>query len=247
MLAGENEVREHFNAVAQEGKEGSYEDRRWARNARVQEQRDAALAFLEKQVKGVVADKGLILELGPGPGTWTKILADYAPRASFVLTDIAAEMLERAKRAIPNRNVELREGDFVSVDLGKVNPDYFFSSRALEYVSDKQAAIKKISEALQPGADGCIITKMPKPLFNRLRGYTPSSLHQGQISPAALKKLLAEAGLESVRVHGVTYSMPFLKSASADKALRTLLGGLSGAVLVQPFLESYAVLFRKPL
>ncbi len=239
-------ARKHFNSTAKEAADGSYEERRWMRNARTKEQFTAAEIFITSHFIPRIKGARAIMELGPGPGTWTRCIASAIPKAKIVLVDISKEMLTRASNAIAPHPTELREGDFLSVatEVGEV--DAFFSSRAIEYVSDKRAAVAKIASVMTSNAYGCIITKMPKTTVNRIRRYTPSDLHQKQVYPKVLKQLLAEAELSSLQLYPVTMSVPFLRSAAADRLVNTFFSRFPLNPLSALFAESYAIIFRKP-
>jgi glycosyltransferase involved in cell wall biosynthesis/SAM-dependent methyltransferase len=238
-------ARTHFNTVAKESPQGSYEDRRWAANTRVRQQYASVTRFMHLKVLPIVAGADSILELGPGPGTWTKLICGAAPHARLVLTDISREMLSRAK-TVPLVEPEVREGDFLSVEAQPGEFDFFFSSRAIEYVDDKERAAKKISELLSEGGHGCIITKMPKPTANALTGRKQSALHQGQIAPRTLTRYLSESGCTDLELYPVTFGVPLLRSATADRLAGWLLGRFHLTPLSSFFAESYAVLFDRP-
>jgi len=240
-------TRAHFNRVASEAIGSSYEQRRWEKNARVKVQYACTESFIRKRVIPRIMTTGRILELGPGPGTWTQLLAHERPQAQFTLTDISSEMLARARAALPpSTKVEIREGEFLAVSLSTDAADTFFSSRALEYIADKELALQKIYSALTAGGTGAVITKTPKKIANKVKRYTPSSLHQGQISPRSLKKIVRIVGFKNIRCYPVTFSVPFLKSARADTALATIGSYFRLAWFLTPFTESYAILFEKP-
>lgn len=243
----ERETREHFNSVAKESNDGSYEARRWAANPRVVEQRRATAAFIERVVVPYAARSARIMELGPGPGTWTRRLASANTHAQLILLDISSGMLERARAAASEvSSVGIREGEFLSVAVMKGETDLFFSSRALEYVVDKDAAARKIMRILAAGGTGCVITKMPKTFVNRVMRRRTKPLHRHQVRPRDLQARLREAGATQVRLYPVTFAMPFLRSAAADRLARLLLARLPLNPLSAFLAESYAVTFRKP-
>lgn len=242
----EEETRNHFNEAAKGRISETYEGDRWKIDPRVAAQYECAKAFILEQVVPMVVGKTHVMELGPGPGTWTKYLYEANSKTTFVLLDISREMLARAVTVFPSSaQVETREGDFLSVPLKEGEADFFFSSRAIEYVTDKAKAVARIHSALVSGGEGCIITKMPKKLANLASGRAPGKLHKGQIAPGTLKDLLAAEGFTAIYLYPVTFGVPLLRSASADRFVsvlfhRTKLNWLSGF-----FAESYAVTFRK--
>ena len=238
-------LKEHFNTVATL-KDQSYEDRRWGGGEREKQQKITTEAFITQEALPYLGHPTSIIELGPGPGTWTRLLAKAFPESSVTLTDISKEMLLQAKQttSFPDTVVTV-EGEFLESNLPQNAFEAFFSSRALEYVSDKRGAAKKILSLLEKGGRGCVITKTPKKMADLFMGRKRSSRHKGQITPSALVALLQEAGAVEIKLYPVTVSFPFFKSAKADMWLHGLLKKQL-TPLSSLFSESYAVLFSKP-
>lgn len=218
----------------------SYEKGRWGRTPLKRAQyammervmRDTVLPFM-----GIV---NRVLEIGPGPGTWTKVLQEQNPGAQYTLVDISSVMLAQAKDGLDG-SVEFIESDWTSFQAGH-QYDFFFSSRALEYVTDQREAIARVAHALKPGGRGVIVTKTPKPLFDFLRGRN-AALHQGQIAPHSLVELLHAQGLTVRAVRLVTATVPGIGSAPLNRFAFYFLSRLP---LIPLFSESYAVFFQKP-
>jgi len=245
MDISEQEVRHHFNAVGSRTAQEAYEHQRWARNERAREQYRQTEQFIRGTALPYMGTATRILELGPGPGTWTKMLGEAYPGATFTLTDISSEMLSQARSQLSSGQVHTLEGDFLSVEIPSEPADIFFSSRAIEYVDDKPAAARKILTILSSGGRGCVITKTPKRLFHTLSGYVPSALHQGQVAPDMLVRALREAGAKDIHLFPVSLSFPLLKQASADRMLFKVFGNKPLNIFSALFSESYAVLFTK--
>ncbi len=240
-------LKDHFNDVAGGARFSSYEERRWSADEKRKAQEAATRNFVTTRALPQITGAKNITELGPGPGTWTKYLYNTAPEAQFLLLDIAGEMLTRAKAALPeSASVSTREGDFATMQLAPSAADAFFSSRAIEYVAPKETAVQSIYDHLAPGGVGIIITKMPKRLANQLSGRTPTAIHQGQISPAAFRKMLQSVGFKNIVLYPVTFSFPFLRSAAADRLLSSLFSSMPLNPISALFAESYGVVFHKP-
>jgi trans-aconitate methyltransferase len=239
-------TQEHFNRVAQDTESSTYEDRRWKQNARTLQQFNDTQAFIRRYVLPHIQTAKRIMELGPGPGTWTRVLREKNETAGFILTDISGEMLKRARATLPESiSVETRESPFLEVHTEKGEVNVFFSSRAVEYVGDTEQAARKIYDTLQEGGFGCIITKTPKTIENKLRGHTPSELHRNQIAPKKLVAALRAVGFTNINIHPVTFSFPLLKSATADRVVSALFSKHKLNPLSQFFTESYAATFTK--
>lgn len=188
-----------------------------------------------------------ILEVGPGPGTWTKLLLGVNTEAQYTLVDISGEMLGQAREGLTGRtSVSFVESDFLAFESPQPF-DFFFSSRAIEYMPDKRAAVEKVASLLTPGAHGVIITKMPKQFFNRLRGRKIADLHKGQIASRNLVHLLEQSGCIVEKVCIATATLPGFGSARANGLVYTLLKHIPLFFPFTLFAESYIVIFRKPL
>lgn len=185
------------------------------------------------------------IELGSGAGTWTKLLLNKYPNANYDLIDISVEMLRHAKKALSKYpNVEYFEIDFLQYETLR-RYDFFFSSRAIEYISDKKSLVNKIWELMDRNSRGFLITKTPKYYLNKIFGRKISSLHTGQISPRALKILLRDAGFQEIVFYPVTISFPFFKSSVLNKILHFIFRRWKLNPASEFFSESYCVKFKK--
>lgn len=185
-----------------------------------------------------------ILEIGPGPGTWTKLLLEVNPDASYVLVDISREMLQRAREALGERaNVTYVEGDFAQLQI-EGTFDVIFSSRAIEYMQDKAVVAKKIAALLAPHGSAYVVTKTPKPFLDKLIGRKLAPLHQGQVAPRALKKVFRDAGL-AVSAHVATANVPAIDSPKLNAWMYHFLRFYPMTAPFTWFAESYLVTARK--
>lgn len=222
---------------------GDYEAARWntspLRRAQYHMTKEAIILHALPLFSSVTS----ILEVGPGPGTWTKLLIKENPKASLTLVDLSRDMLGMAKAALAGTTqISFVESDFLAFPTD-TKYDGFFSSRAIEYF-DYHKAAKQIATLLSPGAPGVIITKTPKPLFDRLKGRT-SAMHTMQIPITALTRALRAEGLKVKKVRIATGTVPGLNSPFLNKVAFCLLTVLPFPVL-GIFSESYMVMFEKP-
>jgi SAM-dependent methyltransferase len=244
----ENEAaKEFYNTVMPEKFGDDYEYTRWFKDSI----RRAGYAQTKSAIeRHVLSREGLeptrILELGPGAGTWTRFLIERFPDTYIDLLDISSEMLARSRSTL-GVNDKL---NFIEADILKWTPegtyDFFFSSRVLEYISDKRAFAKKVFESLAPGSNAFLITKMPHYERERFLGRKTSDFHHGQIAPVALKDTLHEAGFIDVDLFPVTVSVPLLRSAILNRLFGAILARWKLGPFGMFFTESYCVLFRKP-
>lgn len=148
------------------------------------------------------------------------------------------------KRSVKFGNVRYFEADFLDFKPDK-QYDLFFSSRAIEYITDKKAAVSKAAGLLKSGGKGFIITKTPKYFRAKLLGREIPKLHQGQIAPRKLEQLLSEAGFKNIEIYPATMSFPLFKSPKLNRMLFKLFYKFRLNFLSQFFSESYCAKFEK--
>jgi len=233
-----------YNELVKDKYEGDYEYNRWFKDESL---RAGYLmmeeTFKRKQIK--IGDYKDCLELGPGPGTWTKLLLEKNPKANYDLVDISSEMLNLAKKNLAQfSQLRFFESDFLVFNPDRFY-DLFFSSRALEYLPDKERAVAKISELLVPGGRGFITTKTPRYFAYRLMGRKIPAMHQGQISPKELLKLLSSHGLKPLALFPVAVTVPFFHNPRLNWWAFKILSVLPWTPLNLIFCESYGLIFIK--
>lgn len=247
MIDHKPNPKEFYNSVMSSKLGENYEATRWKKTPLLAAQYRMMTDVLNRLIIPNVRQVRRVLEVGPGPGTWTKLLFEANPAAQYTLVDISREMLAQAREALAGRaNVAFVESDLLAFESPQPF-DFFFSSRAIEYMPDKHAAMRKIASLLAPGAFGAIITKMPKPFFDRLRGRPFRALHGAQIDPAALARLLDGNGLVVEKINIATATMPFIGSAAFNEFAYRFLKHFLLFFPFTLFAESYLVTFRKPL
>lgn len=246
MSSREPNPKEFYDTVMPDKLGKDYESARWGTTPLQSAQYDMTAQTVREHVLPCFRNATRVLEVGPGPGTWTKLLLGANPSAVYTLVDISAVMLMQARNFLQqHRNITFVESDLTQFKTEeKFNG--FFSSRAIEYMPDKAAAAATISSLLSSGAYGAIITKTPKYFFDRLRGRKVADLHRGQIAPRELAKKLRDAGLEIVGVYPATATVPFVGSVFLNRLAFRLLQRLSAWYPLTLLTESYCVVFRKP-
>lgn len=225
--------------------EGDYEQKRWFSSPLARAGYEMILQSLNYHLLAKDLSFQDYLELGPGPGTWTKFFLIKNPQARFDLIDISEEMLKLAKDNLRDyKNVRFFEKDFLRLESDK-KYDFFFSCRAIEYISNKNKAVSKMDELLKIRGTGFVITKMPKYLRAKILGRKIPALHRGQVSPKKLKKLLKKHGFHDIEVYPITTSFPLLHSAKINKLLHKIFFRHRLNFLSQFFAESYCIKFKK--
>ncbi len=202
-------ARREFNDCAKNISGGNYERRRWFSERGQRENYRVMFDTLNHHLRNISFTR--YLEVGCGPGTWTKLLIGRCPDAHFTLLDISPEMIRQAKKALgQRRNITYVIGDFQAANL-KGKFDFFFCSRAIEYFPDKALFVRQVARALSPGGKGIIITKNPS-LINRkleaLLGRKTPTIHMGKIRSKELVRLLAEAGLKDGTAYPCIINFP---------------------------------------
>lgn len=240
------EVRTRYNTSVADKRGGDYEHKRWFSSAVAKAGFFMTKETIERHAVDGDSRVERYLELGPGPGTWTKPFLEHKKASSYDLVDISSEMLALARENLSTYQTTINffEKNFLEFN-GERPYDYFFSSRALEYFPDKDALIRKISALLCSGGAGFVITKTPKYALNRLLGRKTSDFHSGQIDPKALAALFEAHGCTVIRVYPVTFSFPVFRSATLNRLLFMILSPLPLNPISQLFSESYAIKFTK--
>ncbi|OHA83046.1 MAG: hypothetical protein A2408_02590 [Candidatus Yonathbacteria bacterium RIFOXYC1_FULL_52_10] len=240
------DVRIRYNVSVADKRGGDYEHKRWFSSAvaragffmtKITIERHAALSG--KHIEHY-------LELGPGPGTWTKLFLERDKASAYDLVDISSEMLGLAQENLSaySGNVHFFEKNFL--EFNEAGPyNFFFSSRALEYFPDKEVLVKKIAALLVSGGEGFVITKTPKYAINKLIGRKTSDFHSGQVDPKALTGLFEAHGCTVVGVYPVTFNFPLFRAAPLNRALFAIFSCLPLNPISQFFSESYAIKFIK--
>ena len=203
-------VREEFNSVAQDHRKEGYEFWRWKSNPNKRTDFEQTRISIEKHL---VKKAKNALEIGCGPGTWTKMIVKKTENLD--LLDISKEMLNEAKSVIGNRANYIL-GDFEKhIFPEQSRYDLIVSIRALEYMSDKEAVVEKLFTLLRKGGRVFIITKNP---YAELRKRVPfigmfsktPEIHTGWIYYRDLEKLFRKAGFRDIKTYPVVWHPYFV-------------------------------------
>jgi len=237
-----NTVKNFYNTTLQNNPT-PYEQERWFKSGQHRAGYVATKKAMQKYALPLLQNDMKVFELGPGPGTWTKLMLEHAPQAEYNLVDISKEMLKQAKEALStHQNISYVTSDILEYSVAD-QYDFFFSSRILEYVPDKNRAVHNIVQAMHSGAYGYLVTKTPQEgrVFSKRKG---SQIHSLQISANDLIKIFQEHGCVVHKKIHVTCVFPKMHSGFLDSLLSrvcTLLPFAFGGV----FSESYAIVFQK--
>ncbi len=152
----------------------------------------------------------VVLDAGCGTGRVTKLLLERVPRGRVIAVDASPSMIEQARENLGDE-VELRVADLVDLRLDEP-VDLVFSTSALHWVLDHDAALRSFYDALRPGgrlavhcgAEGNVarlrdaissVSREP-PYSEYLRGFEHPWLFAGQ---AEMRARLEGAGFDVIR------------------------------------------------
>ena len=236
------DIETFYNSSLQKS-HNKYEFDRWFKTSQSRASYHATKYALHTYCLPLIKQGSHILEVGPGPGTWTKEILNSLPEVRVSILDISEQMLRQAKENITDTHrVTFMHHDFTTFVPDK-QYDFFFSSRFFEYVPDKQSVIETISKSLAEGGKGYLVTKTPqyKRAFSK---RVSGDIHQGQISSDELVRLMERSGLKVIKIVNVTSVFPGLRNGLFDKVL-TFVSRFIPYKISKIVSESYAVIFEK--
>lgn len=241
-----NHIKDHYDQEVPSLSGGNYQQYRWFGNDVQKVNFTLTKDVIIKHLLGIGHFKAQnILEIGPGPGTWTEVLLERFPGAHFTLVDISEQMLKQASGRLGSRgNFNFINQDFTTFNANQPF-DLVFSSRAIEYAEDKPAFINNLARHLAFGGTSFVITKTPHYFRDRLLFRRIPLRHQRQLSLGQFKRLVKAAGLTVLGAYPVTISVPFFRSARINLWAAKILSYLPLNFLTLNFVESYALKFAK--
>jgi len=184
-----------------------------------------------------------VLDVATGPGYVAAAAAERG--ADVVGVDVAGAMLALARRAHPG--LDLRTGDAEALPLPDASFDMVVANFALLHLGRPDQAAREFARVLVPGGR-VALTVWDVPERARFIGVLLESVASATAGPppaipvgppffrfseeAEFTRLLADAGLEGIRIDTVAFS---LHAASADALWQGLLGGTvrSAALIVR--------------
>lgn len=223
----------------------AYEEGRWASSPVARAGFTLTKEAIERSLLPHIGGVKEYLELGPGPGTWTKVIRPTIPSANMHLVDISSAMLASAKKNIgEDPAFTFTESDFLAWSPAK-EYDLFFSSRAIEYFPDKRPPIMTISKALRKGGEAFLITKLPHYGRMKLLGKKAGAFHEGMVTPRTLAAHFTEAGMDVLDIRPVFVVVPGLRSAFLDLLATRVLRLFPWNPLTASITESYLIRAKK--
>jgi len=95
-----------------------------------------------------------VLELGPGPGYFSRAVARRIPRGHLLLVDLQSEMLRKARAKLDRaglRNVGFVQANGIALPFPSGAWDCVFLVAVLGEVPDPGACVREIHRVLRPG------------------------------------------------------------------------------------------------
>jgi len=196
-----------------------------------------------------------VLDVGCGPGTWSKIIAKHAKKVVGI--DVSPSMIETAKKnckncifkVAPGENIPYKDAAFTKI----------LSVRAIEYSPNKIGMLKEFNRVLKQDGKVVIVTKST-PCIWRIPGKVLNVIKEParvkrlfdrmykmeywmeKISPPRLRKMLKACGFRDIEDYALTFSLG--EAFGTNESLLRLL-----ARIFRPFYylfcESYIVVAKK--
>jgi ubiquinone/menaquinone biosynthesis C-methylase UbiE len=95
-----------------------------------------------------------VLELGPGPGYFSRAVARRVPRGYLLLVDLQSEMLQKARAKLAKSglvNLGFVQADGTALPVPSSAWDCVFLVTVLGEVSDSRSCLREIYRVLRPG------------------------------------------------------------------------------------------------
>jgi ubiquinone/menaquinone biosynthesis C-methylase UbiE len=139
--------------------------------------------------------KGVLADIGCGPGYLIAELARSFPDISITGVDIAEEMLKKAKENVASpgivREISFRQGDIQQLPFEDGSIDFIVSTLSLHHWSKPNQAIEELHRVLKPGGQ-FLVFDVRRDSFRMV--YWIIRLAQAFILPKALKRINEPSG-----------------------------------------------------
>lgn len=235
------DIKHLYDSAIQEKFSNQYEYKRWFADSISSGGYYMTKHVIESCVIPHIPEHGVICELGPGPGTWTKVILEHRPNLMCDLVDISEKMLVQAKDNLTEKNnITYIQSDFLQFKSEKVY-DVFFSSRAIEYFPDKKPVIENVYSLLKKDGVCAIVTKMPRYWAYKITMRKIPEMHHGQISDKELSRILIDRGFRIIDMKPAMMTVPLFKSSVLNKFAFMLFGRMRINMLSRLFCESYCI------
>lgn len=233
----------------------AYMQRRWLRSPATRWDYNITRRTILEELQPGPDDR--VLEIGCGPGTWTREVAQLC--REVVAVDISESMIQSAQIYTEGLPVSFVHSDFLKSRLqGKF--DKVFSARAIEYMEDWDLLARKIARLLRPGGTAVLVTKTRLSIWRgrtrlvygrwpfgwlRKLGIAPEARprevpRQYVHSPGQLVRYFAPHRLGLVNIRPVVVRLPIFKDGFHELPI-------APRWLEGPLLRSFSALYEASL
>jgi len=120
-------------------------------------------------------EAGLAVDLGCGPGNSTELLAERFPEATVIGVDDSANMLDAARKRLPDTLFELE--DIAAWSRGEGKVDVILANASIHWLPDHDVLVPALLRRLAPG--GALAVQIPHNL------YEPAHRHMRDVAMQA--------------------------------------------------------------
>ena len=188
------------------------------------------------------------MDVGCGPGIWSRLLAPLANRVISI--DVSDVMIKQAKEDILFENVELIVAHAENLPFQDNSFTAAISIRVLEYIPNKKMMLSEIFRILKKASNLVIVTKAPLGIWRlpgKIKaipfkvGSKSSKIEepwQNAILPVSLRKLMKENGFRNLKDYPLVYAL-----ADQNRRIKSILKSFSKFFwfFYSPFCESYLI------
>lgn len=144
--------------------------------------------------RGGIEPEG-ILDIGCGTGRLLRKAGARWPAARLIGVDPAENMVDVARRLLSTATFQVGQAE--SLPLPDASVDLVLSTFSFHHWNDQAAGLREIARVLQPGGHFVLADPvLPAGLAKLLRYFSPNNPHFRLNTPATLRALLSQAGLQ---------------------------------------------------
>ena len=111
------------------------------------------------------APDAMVLEVGPGPGWFSRELAAAVPRGRLQLLDVQPEMLAQARARAASPVVDTTVGDACALPFEDATFDAVVATAVLGETPDPERAVAEVARVLRPGGRFVVLETRTDPDF----------------------------------------------------------------------------------
>jgi len=176
-------------------------------------------AWVQKYLAHRIRAGAQVLSVGCGPGVIVRELCTLDPSIQATGLDISDERVQEAKgRNLENAQANFVRGDAQAMDLASNRFDLVYSRMLMEYLKDKEGAVKEMVRVCKPGGtvflqdlDGQLLWHYPEdPVVQGTAERVVRALSSTGFDPFVGRKLFSlahRAGLENIDVEVEAYHL----------------------------------------